>query len=214
MTGEDHITDALIAALRSPALPAERVGEAAAIAAMREVLPTTVPVRPTGLRSRRGIAIAAVTVASLGVGGLVAAGPGIFQPAADKPPVGLDDGIDDGEQGGDRAPTVSTAPSLDDSIERRGGGSGAVQCADGPHGKTVSSIAKTTEPGPDKGETVSSAAQSDCGKNGESEQAESKAKGSEGPSGNDGLGRPSDTRPAPPNSDDEVGKGSGSRPED
>jgi hypothetical protein len=38
----------------------------------------------TRFRAGRGIAIAVVTVASLGVGGLAAAGPGVFQSAADK----------------------------------------------------------------------------------------------------------------------------------
>jgi hypothetical protein len=86
VTGEDHDTDALIAALTSPALPSERVGEDAAVTAMIGAL-SSVPARQTGHRSRRGIAIAAVTVASLGVGGLVAAGPGsFFFPAADRSP--------------------------------------------------------------------------------------------------------------------------------
>ena len=40
VTGDDHTTDALIAALRSPALPAERAGEAAAVTAMLGVLGT------------------------------------------------------------------------------------------------------------------------------------------------------------------------------
>lgn len=84
MTGDDH-TDALIAALRSSPLPRERAGEDAAISAMLGAM-TSVPARPPRPR-RRGVAIAAVTVASLGVGGLVAAGPGaFFAPAADLSP--------------------------------------------------------------------------------------------------------------------------------
>jgi hypothetical protein len=82
VTGDDHNTDALIAALRSPALPAERAGEAAAVTAMLGVLART-PASPR-FRAGRGIAIAVVTVASLGVGGLAAAGPGVFQAAANK----------------------------------------------------------------------------------------------------------------------------------
>ena len=82
MTGDDHNTDALIAALRSPALPAERAGEAAAVTAMLGVL-ARAPAS-TRFRAGRGIAIAVVTVASLGVGGLAAAGPGVFQAAASK----------------------------------------------------------------------------------------------------------------------------------
>ena len=56
--------------------PAELAGEEAAVSAMFEAL-HPVPARG-GSRSRRGLTIAAVTVASLGVGGLVAAGPGFF----------------------------------------------------------------------------------------------------------------------------------------
>ena len=82
MTGDDHNTDALIAALRSPALPAERAGEAAAVTAMFGAI-ARIPA-PTRFRAGRGIAIAVVTVASLGVGGLAAAGPGVFQAAAGK----------------------------------------------------------------------------------------------------------------------------------
>jgi len=82
VTGDDHNTDALIAALRSPALPAERAGEAAAVTAMLGVI-ARAPAS-TRFRAGRGIAIAVVTVASLGVGGLAAAGPGVFQAAASK----------------------------------------------------------------------------------------------------------------------------------
>ena len=38
------------------------------------------------------------------------------------------------------------------------------ECAEGNHGKTVSSVAHETEPGPDHGATVSEAAKSSCGK--------------------------------------------------
>ena len=38
------------------------------------------------------------------------------------------------------------------------------QCADGNHGKTVSSVAQAVEPGPGHGDEVSVAAQSSCGK--------------------------------------------------
>jgi hypothetical protein len=82
VTGDDHNTDALIAALRSPALPAERTGEAAAVTAMLGAL-ARIPAS-TRFRAGRGIAIAVVTVASLGVGGLAAAGPWVFQAAAHK----------------------------------------------------------------------------------------------------------------------------------
>src|SRR4029079_14708022 len=104
VTGEDHNTDALIAALRSPALPAEQVGEAAAVTAMFEAL-GRVPA-PSGFRARRGIAIAVITVASLGVGGLAAAGPGVFQAAAN------------------RARSLVTADSADDTETADGAANG------------------------------------------------------------------------------------------
>lgn len=76
MTSEDHTHDALFTVLRAPARPDELSGEADAVAAMVAAL-EPVPARH-GSRSRRGLVLAAVTVASLGVGGLAAAGPGIF----------------------------------------------------------------------------------------------------------------------------------------
>jgi hypothetical protein len=75
VTGRDR-TDALVEALRQPALPTELVGEAAAIASMVGTL--TGAAAPRGVRSRKGAAIVAITAASLGVGGLAAAGPEIF----------------------------------------------------------------------------------------------------------------------------------------
>ncbi len=189
MTGEDHNTDALIAALRSPALPAEQVGEAAAVLAMFRAQ-THIPAASHGLRSRRGVAIAAVTVASLGIGGLAAAGPGIFSPAADRPDVTdpapdtvsetvIDDTITgEGEPAEDVDPTVTPddgaggvegsvddpATGADPTAESDQGTGGDVECAAGNHGQTVSSVAQATESGPGKGAVVSEAARSDCGK--------------------------------------------------
>jgi hypothetical protein len=76
VTSDDHLHDALITALRSPARPDELAGEDDAVAAMCAAY-QPVPAR-AGSRSRRGVVLAVVTVASLGVGGLAAAGPGIF----------------------------------------------------------------------------------------------------------------------------------------
>ena len=84
MTGNDHNSNAIIAALRQPALPSERVDETVAVAAMVEAQ-MQVSAASKGPRPRRVAAIAAITVASLGLGGLAAAGPGIFSPAADRP---------------------------------------------------------------------------------------------------------------------------------
>lgn len=196
MTGEDHNTDALVAALRSPALPAEQVGEAAAVTAMLEVLAATHSPSPT--RARRGVAIAAVTVASLGVGGLVAAGPGIFSAAADTArslvteqadperelPAAVpgDDSAERSDDGSSDTDGDSTDADSTDGVHDSAGApddaqpaaeavdrsDDGVECAEGTHGATVSSVAHaTTVPGSppgDHGRRVSEAARSDCGK--------------------------------------------------
>ena len=170
MTGDDHNTDALIAALRSPALPAERIGEAAAVTAMLGVL-ARAPAS-TRFRAGRGIAIAVVTVASLGVGGLAAAGPGVFQAAASKARSLITaNSVDDTE--GNAGAVTGDDPlrgSLPDGVVGDPGSfaalgaaaalqaatTGDVTCADGSHGQTVSSVAVGTTP-------VAPAAQSGCG---------------------------------------------------
>ena len=129
MTGEDHNSDAMIAALRSPALTTEQVGEAAAVSAMLETISASSPAGSTWSRapgstwsktpgstwsrSRKGIAIAAVTVASLGVGGLAAAGPGIFVPDFIQDLGGSDDSVADtgsSEFGPDAIDAPTTVP--------------------------------------------------------------------------------------------------------
>jgi hypothetical protein len=55
-------------------------------------------------------------------------------------------------------PATTEPPTTDASVD------GDLECADGNHGKTVSSVAHETPPGPDHGEAVSEAARSDCGK--------------------------------------------------
>ncbi len=218
MTSEDHNSDVSIAALRSPALPAEQVGEAAAVTAMLEVLSTT-RARVVGRRTRRGITIAAVTVASLGVGGLVAAGPGFFQAAANKVFINDDpttNGQDDENEDEDEQDEVSSTddssnddqasddtsdesddPSVEIAPQRSetdpANTSDEIICAEGNHGQTVSSVAHATEPGPDKGQIVSQAAQSDCGKTNVSED------GGVQPDdpGNPNATTPADTRPTP-----------------
>ncbi|MEJ7799521.1 MAG: hypothetical protein WKF60_03325, partial [Ilumatobacter sp.] len=121
MTGTDHNTNALVAVLRSPALPAEQVGEAAAVTLMVDAHRAAVPDMLPGRRSRRGVAIAAVTVASLGLGGLVAAGPGFFSPAADRPlvsapPTVPSGSVEQGDTGDDVSTTSSPATAEADSV--------------------------------------------------------------------------------------------------
>jgi len=141
---------------------------------MLEVLPTFDPTRTSRLRSRRGVAIAAVTVASLGVGGLVAAGPGFFQAAADRPtvapastiaPVSTADvedhqGDDEDDQGDheDGRGNFGSIPPVGTATPARS----EIDCPGESHGETVSSIAVATDPGPDHGRIVSEAARSGC----------------------------------------------------
>jgi hypothetical protein len=59
--------------------------------------------------------------------------------------------------------TTADAPLVDDPDTEFD----ETQCADGNHGRTVSSVAQSVEPGPDHGAAVSEAAQSSCGKQGD-----------------------------------------------
>jgi hypothetical protein len=158
---------------------------------MLDALPPAVPTRPTGLRSRRGVAITAVTIASLGVGGLVAAGPGIFSPAADRTPPTLPDSASE------RAGVAVTMPASTSTTpgttlatqegstlmigtnlpsESEVGAIAAapddesVECVGDTHGDSVSEVARddeTTgddEAAPGRGSLVREVAQSACGK--------------------------------------------------
>ena len=147
---------------------------------MLEVMSTT-PARIVGLRTRRGIAIAAVTLASLGVGGLVAAGPGFFQASADKVFTNDEETTETTEtpEDGDDEQSETSPPSDELSSDQLSSDPSStdvaklgdeVECAEGNHGKTVSSIARATESTDDKGEIVKAAAQSDCGKPADDEE--------------------------------------------
>ena len=233
MTGEHHDQDALITALRSPALQREHVGEEAAVAAMLGALSADTG-RQDGNRSRRGIAIAAVTVASLGVGGLVAAGPGIFFfPAADRPPATAPStpaatsvqAVDataverNVERGLPTVTSVTTSTLGVDGLpaQSRDGDAGASQDTDGceaTHGDAVSDVARSTVPG----EQVKDAARSDCGKPDDRESPSDTAPGQTGQSPSDTAPgqtgqSPSDTAPGQTGqspSDTAPGPGSGS----
>jgi hypothetical protein len=191
VTGDDHDTDALIAALRSPALPAERAGEAAAVTAMLGVL-ARAPAS-TRFRAGRGIAIAVVTVASLGVGGLAAAGPGVFQAAASKArSLVTADSADTGEDAGaanggdplsgspptDMTAVVSSTGALESAVQQAAASGVGVtpagaatptapppECEDGTHGGAISELTPGSVPPSaeeDHGTEVADAAQSAC----------------------------------------------------
>src|SRR5262245_57670159 len=188
VTGDDHNTDALIAALRSPALPAERAGEAAAVTAMLGALARTPA--STRFRASRGIAIAAVTVASLGVGGLAAAGPGVFQAAAGKArSLVTSDSTNDNER--DNGAVNGNDPPGGSSPDNTPGlgANGCVadqqavttdpvtglptapppECATGNHGNTVSSVANASLPPTaedDHSDAVTPVAHDNCTPNG------------------------------------------------
>jgi hypothetical protein len=164
VTDNDHTDalhgDAITNTLRSAALPFERVNEAAVLTDMVDALTTAL--QPSSVRRhRRVVAFVAVTVASLGVGGLVAAGPGGFRPFDndDKPPAApvFDDSV------------VVPVPDDTDTDDTDGDDDGGTErittdpdfaCVAGDganHGQTVSSAAPA--PGSNR-----AAAHSECGK--------------------------------------------------
>ena len=127
----------------------------------------------TRFRAGRGIAIAVVTVASLGVGGLAAAGPGVFQAAANKArslvtpdsadteDAGAANGGDSrsGSQRDDTNGADAATGALASAIQQAAAGDlGATpadgvtptapppQCVDGNHGDTVSPVANGSVP--------------------------------------------------------------------
>lgn len=111
MNVHDHRTD-VVAALRQPALPAERAGEAAAVASMAAAMPVS-----AGTVRRlppKGAAIVVVTAASLGVGGLVAAGPGFFPSVFNGPdePELIDDQVVDLPDAVTQNPASPAAPDV------------------------------------------------------------------------------------------------------
>ena len=235
MTGNDHTDaphgDVITGALRSPALPSEQVDEAAVVANMVGAL-TTAPVPSSLRRHRRVLAFAAVTVASLGVGGIIAANPGGFRPLVngDKPPASpiFDDSVpvpapDDNDDldNDDLDNDDVDNDDLDDDVD--GGGTDRIttdpdfDCAEGDnanHGQTVSSAAKDLGPN-------NAAAQSQCGKpvgsgngNGNSDDETDDTGYGKTNNGNDGTpGPPASTpgnpNPGPPASTPNNGNGNG-----
>lgn len=178
--------DDLISALGSPALPSELTGKAAAVDAMHHAfLESSEPVMtPTIPRPRRrGQLVAVAVVAALGVAGAAAAGPGGF--LADAPEETVESTSTTTEVSTTTttieptttaAPTTTvepstTAASTDDAataavalVDDPTTAFDETLCAEGNHGKTVSSVAQETEPGPGHGAAVKEAAQSSCGK--------------------------------------------------
>ena len=61
------------------------------------------------------------------------------------------------------------------------------QCAEGNHGKTVSSVAKSVEPGPEHGAAVAEAAHSTCGKSTTTEPSDERTSTSSSTSTTDDL---------------------------
>ncbi len=171
MTSNDHTHDALIAALRSPALREELAGEAAVVDAMCATVRSG-PARSTR-HPRRGIVVAVVTVASLGVGGLAAAGPGVLKVLPDR--LVPDRLYSDHSEPTQPEPTQPDAPASDRvppsvSLPSHAGADDGspddpAPCADGNHGATVSDAAQG-EPADAtiRGEVVSDVATADCGK--------------------------------------------------
>jgi hypothetical protein len=185
---------AMLDALAQPARPDELEGGAEAIAAMRAVLaPAGITAAARVRRSRHRARLAAVaTAGAILAGGAAAAAagfnpidrpPAVDAPETSVPPAALAASTDGPQEDAatTSAPTTIT-PDLDPtttveattaqaaeaapapSADEAAAGADAVTCADGSHGKTVSSVAHDTPPGPDHGAAVAAAAQSDCGK--------------------------------------------------
>jgi hypothetical protein len=182
----------VVAALQSAPTGDELAGEAAAVEAMTSALAdaqrgaTPVTARkPLSKPLRRIVGLTAIGV--LGVGGLAAAAKGVFvpdnRPSAEK----SHDTDADEDETTESESTVSETTAVDttdvdttavdstddeDSADKAAdstapgdtGPTTSIECADGNHGKTVSSVAHSVPPGPGHGEAVSAAAQSDCGK--------------------------------------------------
>ena len=218
MTGNDH-TDALIEALRQPALPEEHAGERAAITAMTGAM--TGAAAPPRRRSRKGIAIVTVTAASLGVGGLAAAGPGSFPAVLDfgrasEPTNGtiVGSGDVDGpwlEQADDTRldtdqtdATRTSATMLDgstvadqstsDAASTPANGATPSECDGAAHGQEVSDAARSDEPDAPE---VADVATDHCGQ-------DSTGVGTDNPNtgpGNNNAGGNSNNTPAEPPTD-------------
>jgi hypothetical protein len=155
---------ALLDTLAQPPRADELVDEPKVVASMQSVIAAAgttrgAPMTPTQKRVR----IAAIAAAGLVVvGGAAAAGPGGFDPVdrpptidpppASVPPVELPEAA----RGAPHQTSPTTAPTAVAPAD--------IVCAEGNHGKTVSSVAQATPPGPEHGTAVAAAAQSDCGK--------------------------------------------------
>ena len=175
-------------ALRSDARPEELAGERASIDAMAAAVATMKGPIVHRLTSRTSRAAAIVTVTVIGIGGLAAAAAGGVIPASgppefisglpesappdERPPLDTPGHTDESttttlaEEVGALAPTDEATAALVDDPDTT---FDETQCAEGNHGKTVSSVAHATESGPGKGQIVREAAQSSCGKSADDE---------------------------------------------
>lgn len=152
--------------------------------AMASAVPPSPLKKPTLTRRARRVVVL-TTVGVLGVAGVAAAGKGAFIPD-NRPVLEATLDTDDADETvpetsivdttASETTMVDTTPADGDDDEgddeskdeaegtADSGPTTSIECADGNHGKTVSSVAHETPPGPGHGEAVSAAAQSDCGK--------------------------------------------------
>ena len=196
-------------ALRSAARPEELAGERASIDAMAVAAASMKGPFVHRLTSRTSRAAAIVTATVIGLGGLAAAAAGGVLPASGPPE--FISGLPDSAPPDERPPLdtpgqtdESTATTVEAQEEAPAPTDEATatlvddpdtafdetMCAEGNHGKTVSSVAHATESGPGKGEIVSEAAQSSCGKtDDDTDEAEGDVETTES---DDESGRPDD----------------------
>ena len=209
----DPALQRLLDALSAGARPDELGGERAAIDAMAAAIVKTKGTHVHRLTSRTSRAAAIVTATVIGIGGLAAAaaggvlptgGPPDFiqglpdsAPPDERPPVDTPEQVDEStsttvEEEAVVAPAAEEVTALVDDPNTA---FDETQCAEGNHGKTVSSVAHATEPGPGKGEIVSEAAHSSCGKKADDPEADDAEETDEleAPESDEGQGRPDDT---------------------
>ena len=220
----------LLDALAQPPRADELVDEASTVASMQSVIAPAGPTPGASMTpTQRRLRVAALAAAGIAaIGGVTAAAPGGFDPSdrppsfdappASVPPVQLPPTAARPQQTSTTAPTATSAPTTTmpaTTVPPSTGVTtttaptttsavpGAIVCAEGPHGETVSSVAQATPPGPEHGPTVVIAAQSDCGKSATVEEpADLGAAGAAGESSEPGPPTDSPANTAPGRSGD------------
>jgi hypothetical protein len=171
----------LLAALRGAPQADEMANEPLIVESMFSALPSMEATNVKRLTSRASRIAVGIAASVLVVGGVAAAGGGNILPSSSnapfeqappesRPPVEKQSTTSSSTSTTSTTAVVEHAPSLgvEDStttlVDDPATAFDETKCAEGNHGKTVSSVAQSVEPGPDHGSVVAEAAQSSCGK--------------------------------------------------